>query len=172
MEMTIFRGRWQEHLKTRGRYYIDIADTLDSLHLQTPEVGADSAALAIRALAAIMEECRVQRLTRHQYVTFKLGKLISMAELAIIFAKRSAADRYTETIKFDRNAWQAMSRVYAKNAALKIAVEGMALVLGSAEKETGLVDALNLEKIQALQKGLISDMDLIASKLKDTFKSK
>ena len=172
MEMTIFRGRWQEHLKTRGRYYIDIADTLDSLHLQTPEVGADSAALAIRALAAIMEECRVQRLTRHQYVTFKLGKLISMAELAIIFAKRSAADRYTETIKFDRNAWQAMSRVYAKKAALKIAVEGMALVLGSAEKETGLVDALNLEKIQALQKGLISDMDLIASKLKDTFKSK
>jgi alkylation response protein AidB-like acyl-CoA dehydrogenase len=172
MEMTIFRGCWQEHLKTRGQHYVNMADEMDALHLQTPEVGADSAALALRALAAIMEECRAQRLTRHQHITFKLGKLISFAELAFIFARRSAADRYTETIKFDRNVWQAMSRVYAKNAALRIAVEGVGLVLGAAEKDTNLAENVNIEKIQTLQKGLISDMDLIALKLKDTFKAK
>ncbi|MCG2725534.1 MAG: acyl-CoA dehydrogenase family protein [Elusimicrobia bacterium] len=172
MEMTIFRGRWQEHLKTRGRYYIDMADSLQSLHLESPEVGADLAALAARALAVIMEECRAQRLTRHQHITFKLGKLISLAELAFIFAKRAAAVEYTETIKFDRNVWQAMSRVYAKNAALQIAAEGIALILGAAEKDIDLAEALNFNTIQALQKGLISDMDLIASKLKDTFKAK
>ncbi|MBU2530691.1 MAG: acyl-CoA dehydrogenase family protein [Elusimicrobia bacterium] len=172
MEMTIFRGCWQEHLKTRGQHYVSMAEEMDVLHSQTPEVGANSAALALRALAAILEECRIQRLTRHQYITFKLGKLISFAELAFIFARRSSADRYTETIKFDRNVWQTMSRVYAKNAALRIAIEGLALVLGAAEKDTDLAENLNLDKIQVLQKGLISDMDLIALKLKDTFKAK
>jgi len=82
MEMTIYRGRWQEHLKTRGRYYLDQADRLDELHAKEPVTGAHASALALRALGAVMEECRVQKLTRHQHVTFKLGKMIAAAEVA------------------------------------------------------------------------------------------
>lgn len=172
MEMTIYRGRWQEHLKSRGRYYLDQADGLDALHAKVPCVGAHAAALALRALGAVMEECRVQKLTRHQHVTFKLGRLIAAAETAACFAKAAAAERYSETVRFDKQGWQAMARVYARQAALNIAAEGLALVLGASDQAGSLSDAVNLSAVQAEQKGLLTDMDLVAQKLKQTFKAK
>ena len=42
MEMTIARDRWQEHLKSRGRYYVDIAAEMAALHARNPLVGADA----------------------------------------------------------------------------------------------------------------------------------
>jgi len=56
LEMTIYRGRWQEHLKSRGRYYLDMADRLDQVHAEEPKAGAHAAALALRALAAVLGE--------------------------------------------------------------------------------------------------------------------
>jgi alkylation response protein AidB-like acyl-CoA dehydrogenase len=172
LEMTIYRGRWQEHLKTRGRYYSDMADKMDELHGRNPATGAKAAGLALRALGAIMEECRVQKLTRHQAVTFKLGRLIAVAELAGVFAAASAKEKYGESIRFDAQAWQAMSRVFARDAALQVASEGLAMVLGSAEGAANLPSAMNMEEVQAVQKGMMDDMDLVAVKLKQTFKAK
>jgi alkylation response protein AidB-like acyl-CoA dehydrogenase len=172
LEMTIYRGRWQEHLKSRGRYYLDMADRLDQVHAEEPRAGAHAAALGLRALAAVLEECRVQKLTRHQHVTFKLGKLICAAETAAIFSTAAAAKKYSETVRFDREGWQAMARVFAREAALNTALEGLALVLGAADAAGNLADAVNIEAVQAEQKGLIADMDLVAAKLKQTFKAK
>jgi alkylation response protein AidB-like acyl-CoA dehydrogenase len=172
LEMTIYRGRWQEHLKTRGRYYADIADKMDCLHAANPDVGAGAAALALRALAAVMEECRLAKLTRHQAVTFKLGGLISLAELAYVFAQAAAKDKYSESVRFDVQAWRAMARVYARGAALRIAAEGLALVTGAADGAGGLAAAVDMDAVQAAQKGMMADMDLVAAKLKQTFKAK
>ncbi len=58
MEMTIARGRWQEHLKSAGQYYLQAAAELDALHARHPDVGAGTAALASGALAAVLEGCR------------------------------------------------------------------------------------------------------------------
>ena len=172
LEMTIYRGRWQEHLKSRGRYYLDMADRLDELHAKESRVGAHASALALRALGAVLEECRVQKLTRHQHVTFKLGKLIAAAETAAVFSTAAAAQKYSETVRFDREGWQAMARVFAREAALNTALEGLALVLGAADTAGNLADAVNTEAVQAEQKGMIADMDLVAAKLKQTFKAK
>jgi hypothetical protein len=46
MEMTIARGRWQEHLKTGGDYFHARARELESLEAENPGVGAAAAALA------------------------------------------------------------------------------------------------------------------------------
>ena len=61
MEMTIARGRWQEHLKSGGDYYHAAARELEALHAEHPDVGADIAALAHHALAELLERCRVGR---------------------------------------------------------------------------------------------------------------
>ena len=172
LQMTIYRGRWQEHLKSRGRYYLDMADKLDQVHAGEPGAGAHAAALALRALAAVLEECRVHKLTRHQHVTFKLGALICAAETAAVFATACAAQKYGETVRFDRPTWQAMSRVFAREAALGVAMEGLALVLGASENGGDLAEAVNMTAVQAEQKGMIADMDLVAAKLKQTFKAK
>ena len=53
---------------------------LEARHAQPPNVGAGAAALALRALAALLERCRLDRLTRNQHVLFRLGELIAYAE--------------------------------------------------------------------------------------------
>ena len=74
--MTIARDRWQLHLKTRGQHYHEQARELEALHGGQPEVGAGTAALALHALAELLERARLGRLTRHQHVLFRLGELI------------------------------------------------------------------------------------------------
>ena len=90
MEMTIARDRWQEHLKTRGRYYHDRADALEALDGTHPGVGAGTAALALHALAEVLEWCRTGRLTRQQHVLLRLGELIAYAECAEALSRRAA----------------------------------------------------------------------------------
>ena len=58
--------------------------------LAHPEVGANIAALALHALAEVMEKCRVARLTRHQHILLRLGELIAYAECAGSLARRAA----------------------------------------------------------------------------------
>ncbi len=59
MEWTIARDRWQLHLKSRGEFYNEWAARLDGLHRQQPENGANYAAMAMRALAVILERCPI-----------------------------------------------------------------------------------------------------------------
>ncbi|MEF3280464.1 MAG: acyl-CoA dehydrogenase family protein [Elusimicrobiota bacterium] len=172
MEMTIYRGRWQEHLKTRGEYYSKMAEELEKLVEKNSDCGLEESAMALRTLAAVMEEARIGKLTRHQYVTFVLGKLISIAEHAYVFAKTAMKEKYSETIKFDSNTYKAMARIFAKNAALKIAYEGSALIFQSAENVGNLSGKINLEKINKIQKGVVNDMDLVAKSLTQVFKSR
>src|ERR1051326_4247656 len=76
MEMTISRDRWQLHLKTRGQHYHEQARACEALHARHPEVGAGIAALAMHALAEVMECARAGRLTRHQHILLRLGEWI------------------------------------------------------------------------------------------------
>jgi acyl-CoA dehydrogenase len=90
MEMTISRDRWQLHLKTRGQYYHDMAKEMEQLHAKYNQVGADIAALALHALADLLERARERRLTRNQHIQFRIGELIAFGETAATFAKRAA----------------------------------------------------------------------------------
>ena len=170
MEMTISRDRWQLHLKTRGQYYHEEARKLESLHAKHPKVGADIAALGLHALAEVMEKARIARLTRHQHVLLRLGELIAFAECAGSQARRAARfaenDLHEKTNRrFDAQAQAALSRTFAREAALKVAEEGLRLVVGAG----GEIDAatLRLDAIHRAQSGWIADMDFIADVLFD-----
>src|SRR3954451_14449611 len=89
MEMTIARGRWQEHLKSGGEHYHAAARELEALHAENPEVGAGVAALAHHALAELLERCRAGPLTRPPHLLLRLGVLIAQAEGAAAFARRA-----------------------------------------------------------------------------------
>jgi acyl-CoA dehydrogenase len=174
MEMTISRDRWQLHLKTRGQYYHDQAHTLEELHASHRAVGADIAALALHAMAEVMENARVARLTRHQHVLLRLGELIAYAECAGCLARR--AMRTTENRsheksdqRFDAEALSVLSRVFARDAALRVAEEGLRLTIGaggvSAADVPVFETVLHLPEIHGAQAGLIADMDCVADVL-------
>jgi alkylation response protein AidB-like acyl-CoA dehydrogenase len=173
MEMTIARDRWQLHLKTRGDHYHDEARELEALHATHPEVGATTAALGLHAAGVLLERARLGRLTRNQHVLFRLGELLAVAEGAASLARRAAraadgglgpkADR-----RFPPEVLATMSRVNAREAALKVAADGLRWVggaLATGEELAALQADLDLPAAQRAQAGLISDMDRIRDAL-------
>jgi hypothetical protein len=168
MEWTIARDRWQEHLKTSGSFYGEWADRLEAAHAVRPEDRAGPAALAMRALATILERCRLDRLTRQQHVLFRLGELIAWAETAAVFAER-VSERPTEAIALDLPTRQALSRIYAREAALKVAADGLRWSEGAGQSDPRLADSLGLETVYRAQSGLLADMDFAAQELNRAF---
>jgi alkylation response protein AidB-like acyl-CoA dehydrogenase len=171
MEMTIARDRWQEHLKTRGRYFHDRADTLEALDGTRPGVGAGTAALALHALAEVLEWCRTGRLTRQQHVLLRLGELIAYAECAEALCRRAArAADGALSPKADRRSDAAglavLARVFARDAARRVAWDGLRLVRGAGGAEDAklpeLEAALRLHDVAAAEAGGIADMDAAA----------
>ncbi len=168
MEWTIARDRWQLHLKSRGAYYNDWAARLEELHRLQPDNGAGVAALALRALAVILERCRIDRLTRNQHILFRLGELIAYAETAAVFAAR-VVDQPTAAIPLDVPTRQAMSRIHAREAALKVACDGLHWTIGAGQSDPDLAGSLHLPAIYQAQAGLIADMDFVAGQLNRAF---
>jgi alkylation response protein AidB-like acyl-CoA dehydrogenase len=176
MEMTISRDRWQIHLKTRGQHYHEQAQMCEALHARHPNVGADTAALAFHALAEVMEKARIARLTRHQHILLRLGELIAYAECSGSLARRAsrgAENKLNEKAsqRFDAATLAALSRIFAREASLKVAEEGLRWLAGAG----GVSDAqmpsfeasCGLPAIHRAQAGLISDMDYVADVLYD-----
>ncbi len=176
MEMTISRDRWQSHLKTRGQHYHEQARALEALHAQHPDVGANTAALALHALAEVMEKARIAHLTRHQHILLRLGELIAYAESAACLARRAARmaeGKLNEKAngRFDATALATLSRIFAREAALKVGEEGLRWVSGAGGVDDADMPAfeasLGLPAIHRAQAGLIADMDFIADVIYD-----
>jgi len=174
MEMTISRDRWQLHLKTRGQHYHEQAREFEALHARHAKVGGDIAALALHALAEVMEKARVARLTRFQHILLRLGELIAYAECAGSLSRRaalSAEGKLHEKAnrRFDATALAAISRIFARDAALKVVEEGLRWVVGaggiSDAELAGFETSLGLPAIHRAQSGLISDLDYVADVL-------
>jgi alkylation response protein AidB-like acyl-CoA dehydrogenase len=174
MEMTISRDRWQLHLKTRGQYYHEQARKFEALHEQHPDVGANIAGLALHALAEVMERARAGRLTRYQHVLLRLGELIAWAECAGSLAKRAslAAERKLNekaNQRFDAPALAALSRIFAREAALRVVTEGIRWTAGaggvSEADIPALEAALGTSAIHRAQAGAVADMDLVGDVL-------
>jgi acyl-CoA dehydrogenase len=174
MEMTISRDRWQLHLKTRGQHYHDEARKCETLHALHANVGADTAALALHALAEVMERARAARLTRHQHILLRLGELVAYAECAASLARRSARraeNKLNEkaNLRFDVEALAAISRIFAREASLRVAEDGLCWVIGAGGAVDGELTqfeaSLGLPAIHRAQAGLIADMDYVADVL-------
>ena len=174
MEMTISRDRWQLHLKTRGQHYHERARELEALHAKHPEVGADFAALANHALAELLEKARVARLTRYQHILLRIGEWIAFAESAGCLARRAARAlegklHEKANRRFNPAALAAISRVFAREAALKVAQEGLRWLAGAGginETEFPAFEtSLQFSAVHRAQAGLLSDMDFIADVL-------
>ncbi|MCR4294685.1 MAG: acyl-CoA dehydrogenase family protein, partial [Elusimicrobia bacterium] len=125
LELTTFRERWQANINADGRYYDKIADEMDALHAKGPDVGADAAAVALRALSRVLQSCYEQKLTHNQIAHMKLGELMAYAETAASFCRAAAKDQHSEAVVFDKETWRAMSRIHARHTASWVASEGM-----------------------------------------------
>jgi alkylation response protein AidB-like acyl-CoA dehydrogenase len=166
MEMTIGRDRWQLHLKSRGSHYHDAARELEGLAARHPEVGAGVAAMALHNLADLMERARVARLTRFQHVLLRLGEWIAYAECAGALARRAARmgeGKLNEKAsrRFDAASLAAIGRIFAREAALRVAQDGTRWLIGAGAERA----PLDLSAVLRAQSGLMADMDSVSDVL-------
>jgi len=174
MEMTISRDRWQQHLKTRGDHYHDVATSLEALAGSRPDVGAGTAALAHHALAEVLEACRLARLTRNQHVLLRLGHLVALVEGAGALARRAGRAASGALPPKSRRCLEpaavaAASRANARDVALAVATEGIRLVVAGGGVGSGELPRfearVGLPAILAAQAGGLEDLDTIADHL-------
>lgn len=161
-EWTIARDRWQQHLKTGGGFYAQMAQDAAQLAARAPNIGADIVAYGVRALREVFERCRAHRLTRHQHVLFRLGDFAARIESALSLCH--ATQGRGRGPKPAPEVHQAMARVYAREMCWTMVCDAMALLRGCDLKEDrrSLETALCLGEISDLQVGKMTDMDLIA----------
>ncbi len=179
MEMTIARDRWQFHLKTRGQHYRDLAREMEELHANQPKVGANISALTYNALAELMEIARIQRLTRSQHILFRLGELIAYSESAASLSRRAGRaalgtlNEKADT-RFDPEAMAAISRIFNREASIKVAQDGIRWICGADGVNDSEIAAfqrkLRLEEIHQTQAGLLADMDFVGDVLYERIK--
>ena len=121
-----------------------------------------------------MEKARLARLTRYQHVLLRLGELIAYAESAGSFARRAALLQEGKlhekaNRRFDMNALAALSRIFAREAALKVAEDGLQWIVGgggmSGAEIAAFEASLGLPAIHCAQSGLIADLDYVADVL-------
>ncbi len=168
MEITVARGRWQEHLKSAGSYYHDRAHELEALHAESSAVGADVAALANHALAELLERARQQKLTRNQHILMRLGALIAQVEGAGALARRAHRAETKQlhekgSKRLRAGALAACSRVNARTVAMTVGTEAIRWVAGADGGELdGLEQRIDLTAIHRAQGGLIDDLATVA----------
>jgi alkylation response protein AidB-like acyl-CoA dehydrogenase len=135
-------------------------------------VGAGTAALALHAVAELLERARIGRLTRHQHILLRLGEWIAWAECAGTLANRAALaveGKLNEKAnrRFDAPALAAIARIFAREAAMNVAERGLQWVVGAGgvpdTEMAGFETALGLAAIHRAQVGLIADMDFVAA---------
>jgi len=169
MEMTIARDRWQMHLKTRGAWYRDRAAALRAAAL--PDTGASIAADALDALSVLMEQARTERLTRNQHVLFRIGELVAWAETSELFARRAAAARAgvldeKADRRFTPETLAAMSRIFAREAALRVVSDGLRWITGGSSADAAaFASRLGADRIYGAQAGVLDDMQAVADAL-------
>lgn len=168
LEWTIARDRWQFHLKTRGSYYLDWAARLEPRQAESPATGIPAAVIALRALGALLERCRLDRLTRNQHLLFRLGELIAYAETAAIFSER-VKTHPTQAIALEQPTLEAMARVHARDAVHKVVCDGLRWAIGAGQADPDLARTLQFEAAMKAQAGLVEDMDQIARDLSRAF---
>jgi alkylation response protein AidB-like acyl-CoA dehydrogenase len=121
-----------------------------------------------------MEKARIGRLTRYQHILLRLGELTAYAESAACLARRAALlaeGKLNEKAnqRFDAPALAAISRIFAREAALKVGQEGLCWVVGAGGVNPADIPAfeanLGLPAIHRAQAGLIPDMDFVADVL-------
>ena len=139
MEWTIARDRWQQHLKTPG----PVLPRLGGAARGAPRAVAERGAPAARPRrcgrsAALLERCRLDRLTRNQHVLFRLGELIAYAETAAIFAERAAAkptERDRPRARRRSRRWRASTPA---RPSLKVATDGLQWAIGAGQTDPNL----------------------------------
>ncbi len=157
--------RWRMVVKTKGRFYRDLANGLR-------EMGTgEAAALAADALAETILACHTKKLPREQWVMFELARLAAEVETAVVLARKAARDASSR-----KELLMACARLHGGAAARDVASTGLRVLMAS-----GLYDddeiasyraAIRFDDLLATSHGELAIMNQVATALESDTNSR
>lgn len=175
MLSTVGMDRWRSSIQSRFGFYAGLEDRMQTLDAGDAEVGAGYVAAASKALNETLKVAFKSRLTRRQYILFKLADMMAVVESAATVCER--AGRVREGANGDGTCLfigggnnpeivRAIARVYARSASSTV-LENCNLAIAG----TGIFDAgqvrewrknAGIEILLDAAQGAEADMDMIA----------
>ncbi len=161
--------RWRGTVRSKGGFYRDQASALRAPGPDAPHaVARESAALAADSLAELILTCHRNRLPRQQYVLFELARLAAEVEAALALT-RKVVDRGAGGDPAADLLGPA-ARLHGADAARSVAVDGLALLAGSAALDHDALDAFRgaicIDAVLATAGGRLADLDRVAELLR------
>jgi len=155
--ISIFRLR--ETVRSKGRFYLDMAEGLEKL---PEDCGGHLLARALRLLNETVLNVRRFKLTRSQHTMFLVADMMTWCEVGEAFCRKAATfggkERSPEFMK-------ATARVFAREAAEKVYCNALKVAYGCGENMEELAQRLNQLELGQAMAGHLKDMDMIATEL-------
>jgi len=163
--------RWKQTVRSKGGFYTELAESLDQVHGENEQVGAQIAAEAVRALNDTVLHLHEARLTRRQIVMFNMADMMTICEVAAALSKKAA--RLASEGDGEADLFAAMARAFARKAAGTVVdrtarCAGGLLDAGDDEAAAvgqALVDKVNARFPVTLTAGLWNDMNRVGEYL-------
>jgi alkylation response protein AidB-like acyl-CoA dehydrogenase len=158
--------RWRSTVQSKGAFYLQMAEEMDSIQQSSPSLRADAVAGMLRLLNRLFEEVHKAKVTRQQHVMFRLADSAAAAETAAALVRKAFQSSQLSPDAADR-----LTLCARINAAL--AVQIVMTVANEIAYGTGVWDmtqAATMLEAPALAPerslaGLVSDMDALRAQL-------
>jgi len=152
--------RMRETVRSKGRFYLDMAEELARLPV---ECGGHQVAEAIRVVNDMVFGVRKNKLNRSQYVMFLLADMMTWCEVGAALCRKAARGEGGQ----GRSATflQVAARLFSREVVEKVYVNGIKITFGCKQEVEGMGEKLKGLNLAEGSKGRLDDMDLIASEL-------
>lgn len=161
--------RWRASVKSKGKYYEAMAAEMEAIDPSAAETGAETYALAARALNETIMFAHSHKLTKQQYIMLCLADMMTHVEIGVSMARK--ASHLVKEDAPEARKIVIMSRVFASEVAEVVAKNAMKIIMGSGlpdEQSTSeLKKKIGYEGLIKSYSGLIKDMDAISDILFD-----
>ncbi len=151
--------RLQKTVRSKGGYYLEMADGLDKL---SADCGTQQLAAALRALKEIVLSARKRKLTKSQYVMFLIADMMTWCEVGDSLCRKAASGEDKER---SPEFMKATARIFAREAVEKVYLNGMKIAQGCGQTVDEVMDSLNALDLGRTMKGNLRDMDTVSSEL-------
>ena len=126
-QLIIATYRWRSTVKSKGKFYNDIAEEMKSIHLENDFLGAGIVGDSIRGLNNLIQQVHKKRLTRHQHIMFMLADMMTYCEVAAALIRKITRKDPSTTA----NRLQLISRLFSTDTAQLCHENASIIVYGS-----------------------------------------
>ena len=156
--------RWRTTVKSKGAFYSGLADEMNRLEAEHPDMGCGFIALAAGALNEAVLLVHANKLTRQQIVMFGLADMMTYVEVGAALARKAAMASQNNDPAAEK--LQLASAIFADEVSQLVTGNITRILMGSGAFDQQAIaeftDRIDLHRLLESAQGVIGKMDRLA----------